>query len=94
MPGAWHDIHIAIITPAMATKRKAHTVTTKLQAVEVAKKMSKEAAAMSLKNSQSTVLKDDEVVDHLPCTISRVSWFFLRRGGRIICRKYRKAKTQ
>ena len=33
----------------MATKRKAHTVTTNLQAVKVAEKMSKEAAAMSAK---------------------------------------------
>ena len=42
MPGAWHNTHVAL---AMATKRKAYTVTTKLQAVEVAEKTSKEAAA-------------------------------------------------
>ena len=36
------------------TKRKAYTVTTKLQAVEVAEKTSKEAAAMSAKKSQLT----------------------------------------
>ena len=54
MPGAWNNIHVTIIAPAMATKRKAYTVTTtcKLQAVKVAKKMSKEVAAMSVKNSQ------------------------------------------
>ena len=55
MPGAWHSIHVAIIEPPMVTKRKAHTVTTKLQAVEVAEKTTKEAAAMSTKNSQLTV---------------------------------------
>ena len=33
-----------------------------------------------------TVLKDDEIVGHLPCTISDVSWLFLRRGGHIACR--------
>ena len=32
------------------------------------------------------VLNDGEIVGHLPGTISRVSWYFLRRGGRIICR--------
>ena len=52
MLGAWHNIHVAIIAPAMVTERKAHTVTTKLQVVEVAEKTSKEAAAMSAKNSQ------------------------------------------
>ena len=31
MPGVWHNVHIAIIAPAMATKRKAYAVTTKLQ---------------------------------------------------------------
>ena len=36
--GAWHNI---LMAPAMATKRKAYTVTT----LEVAKKMSKEEAA-------------------------------------------------
>ena len=40
-----HNIHVAIITPAMATKRKAFTETTKLQAMEVAEKTSKKAAA-------------------------------------------------
>ena len=39
----------------MVTKRKAYTVTTKLQAVKVAENMSKEAAAMSANNSQLTV---------------------------------------
>ena len=47
MPGPWHNIHVAIITeivaPAVVTKRKAYTVTTKLQAVEVAEKTSKAA---------------------------------------------------
>ena len=52
MPGAWHNIHIAIITPAMATKRKAYTVITNLQGVKVAEKMSKEAATMLANNSQ------------------------------------------
>ena len=47
----WHNIHVAIIAPAMATKRKAYTVTTNLQAVKVVKKTSKEAAAMSANNS-------------------------------------------
>ena len=42
MPGVWHSTHVAL---AMATKRKAYTVTIKLQAMEVAEKMSKEAAA-------------------------------------------------
>ena len=51
----WHNIHIAMIAPAMATKRKVYTVITKLQAVEVTKKTSKEAAAMTAKNSQLTV---------------------------------------
>ena len=27
MLGAWHNIHVAIIAPAMAIKRKAYTVT-------------------------------------------------------------------
>ena len=87
------------------TERKLHTVTTKLEAVEVGDKTSKEAAAMSAKNFELTVstatnehavavLKDGEIVDHLPRTISRVSWFFLRRGGCILCRKYRKVKTR
>ena len=49
MLGVWHNIHLAIITPAMATKRKAYTVTTNLQDVKVAKKTSKEAAAMVTK---------------------------------------------
>ena len=109
MPRAWHNVHVhvAIIAPAMATKRKAHTVTTKLQAVEVAEKTSKGAAALSAKNSQLTVdygnkhdehavalLKDSEIVGHLPHTISCVSWFFLRCGGHIACRKCRKSKTR
>ena len=55
MLGVWHNIHVAIIGPAMTTKRKVYTVTTKLQAVKVAEKTSKEAAAMSAKNSQLTV---------------------------------------
>ena len=55
MPRVWHNIHLAIIAPAMVTKRKAHTVTTKLQAVEVDEKTSKKAAAMSTKNSQLSV---------------------------------------
>ena len=55
MLGAWHNIHVAIIAPALVTKRKAYTVTAKLQAVKVAEKMSKERAAMSAKNSQLTV---------------------------------------
>ena len=55
MPWAWHNIHVTIIAPAVATRRKAHTVTTKLPAIEVAKKTSKEAAAMLAKNSQLTV---------------------------------------
>ena len=48
MPGAWHNIQVAIITPAMATKRKVYTVTSNLQGIE-------EAAAMSANNSQLTV---------------------------------------
>ena len=55
MPGAWHNIHVAIIVPAMATMEKVYTVTTKLQAVEVAEKISKKAAAMSAKNSTLTL---------------------------------------
>ena len=51
MPGAWHNIHVTMIAPAMATKRKLYTVTTKLQAAEVAEKTSKAAAAMLAKNS-------------------------------------------
>ena len=31
------------------------------------------------------VMKDGCVVRHVPC-ISRVSWFFLKCGGRILCR--------
>ena len=95
MPGAWHNIHIAIIAPAKATKRSVH-LTTKLQAVEVAEMTSKEAAAMSAKNSHLTleygnehavaVLNNGGIVGHLPRTISHVSWFFLRRGGHIVCR--------
>ena len=41
----WHNINVAIIAPAMVTKRKVYTVTTKFLAVEVAEIMSKEAAA-------------------------------------------------
>ena len=32
------------------------------------------------------VTKGDCIVGHVPRTISRVSWLFLRRGGHIICR--------
>ena len=32
------------------------------------------------------VLLDDQIVGHLPRSISRVSRFFLRRGGAITCR--------
>ena len=39
----------------MVTNRKTHTVITNLQPVEMAEKMSKEAAAMSANNSQLTV---------------------------------------
>ena len=49
MPGAWHNIQVGIIAPAMATKIKAYTATTILQAVEVAKKMSKEGAVVLVK---------------------------------------------
>ena len=38
------------------------------------------------------MLKDDEIVGDLPRTISRASWFFLRRGGRIVYRVTRKRK--
>ena len=47
--------HVAIIAHAMATKRKAYAVTTKLQAVKVAEKTSKKAVAMWAENSQLTV---------------------------------------
>ena len=97
MPRAWHNIRVAIISPAMATKRKVYTVTTKIQATEVAEKNSKEAAAMSAKNFQCkysnehdehavAVLNNGEIVGHLPPTISRVSWFFLRHSSCIVCR--------
>ena len=33
-----------------------------------------------------TVLKYGEIVSHLLGTILHVSWFFLRRGGHIVCR--------
>ena len=29
------------------------------------------------------ILKDGEVVGHMPCTISRFSWFFIQRGGSV-----------
>ena len=32
------------------------------------------------------VTKGDCIVGHVPRTIARVSWLFLRRGGHIICR--------
>ena len=32
------------------------------------------------------VTRDGRTVGHVPRIISRVSWFFLRRGGHIICR--------
>ena len=32
------------------------------------------------------VMKDGCVVGHVPRCISRVSWFFLKCGGRILCR--------
>ena len=32
------------------------------------------------------VVNDGDVVGHVPCLISRVSWFFLVRGGHIKCR--------
>ena len=47
MLGAWHNIHVAIIAPVMATKRKEHTVTTNLQALKVAEKTSKAAAMLA-----------------------------------------------
>ena len=55
MPGACHNICVAVITLAMVTKKKAYTVISKLQAIEVAKKSSKEASGMSSKNAQLTV---------------------------------------
>ena len=85
MPGAWHNIHVAIIAPAIATKRKAYTVTTNLQDVEVAKKTSKQAAAMLAKTlvhckygyehdqCAIAVLNDSEIVGHLSRTILRIS---------------------
>ena len=51
----WHNIHIVIIAPAIVTKGKVYSITTKLQAVELAKKTSYEAVAMSTKNFQLTV---------------------------------------
>ena len=32
------------------------------------------------------VMKDGYIVGHLPRSLSKVSWFFLKRGGRITCR--------
>ena len=34
------------------------------------------------------VMKDGYmyIVGHVPCLLSKVSWFFLKRGGRITCR--------
>ena len=32
------------------------------------------------------VVKEGNVVGHMPCSSSHVSWFFLKRGGRILCR--------
>ena len=67
----------------MTTKRKWYTVTTNLQAVEVADKTSKGGSYNVGKqlrvnceygNEHSvSVLKDDEIVSHLPRIISRVS---------------------
>ena len=31
------------------------------------------------------VVKEGNVVGHMPRSISRVSWFFLKRGGPILC---------
>ena len=33
-----------------------------------------------------SVMKDGYIVGHVPCSLSKVSWFFLKRGGRITCR--------
>ena len=33
-----------------------------------------------------TVMKDGCVVGHVPRYISRVSWFYLKHGARILCR--------
>ena len=38
------------------------------------------------------VVKEGNVVGHMPRSISRVSWFFLKRGGRILCRVTGKRK--
>ena len=32
-----------------------------------------------------SVLKDGEIVGHVPKEISKVFWYFLRRGGRVSC---------
>ena len=32
------------------------------------------------------VIKDRQIVDHVPRSISKVSWFFLKHGGKITCR--------
>ena len=32
------------------------------------------------------MLNDGEIVSYVPPTVLRVSWLFLRRGGRIVCR--------
>ena len=63
MPGVWHNNHVAIIAPAIVTKRKVYTVTTNLQTIEVAKKMSKEGATMSANNSQLTVSTATNTMD-------------------------------
>ena len=38
------------------------------------------------------VMKDGCVVGHVPHCVSRVSWFFLKRGGHILCYVTRKGK--
>ena len=97
MSGAWHDIHIAITTPAMATKRKvSYTGTTNLQAIEVAENTSKESDAMSAceygnnhDEHAVALLKDGKIVRSLTShnlarftVLSKVWWSQRLQGHR------------
>lgn len=36
--------------------------------------------------STVAIITNDEVVGHIPCSFSKVSWHFLKHGGQMNCR--------
>ena len=98
--GAWHNIHVAIIPPAMAMlKEKSIHCNKQASGCRGGQKDVEECSCNVDKElpvnyeygnkhdeHAVAVMKDGEIVGDLPYTISRVSWFFPRPGGCINCR--------